>query len=484
MKGHRAPRHFDRNLVVIGAGTAGLVSALVATKTGAAVTLVETNEMGGDCLNTGCVPSKALIHMAKLASETRKAAVLGLISAGAEVDTRAAFQHVQRSIQEIAPHDSAQRYREMGVDVRFGRAKVTSPWTVEIDGTAISTRAIIIATGASPVEPEISGLAGGYLTSETVWGLEQAPRQLIIIGGGPIGCELSQAFGRLGTQVTLIQSPGRLLTREDDEVSDLAESVLTGEGVRVMTGARLLSCETLDGARTLVVTSEKGTARIPFTEILVAVGRKPRTGGIGLEDVDVQLTSSERIRTNDYLQTSIPTIYACGDVTGPWQFTHSAAVQGAYAGLNAVFRPFWSMKARTKFMPSVTFMDPEIGTIGINEQQARSRGIPFEVTRYDLRELDRAIVDGATEGFVKVLTEPGSDRILGASVVAPRAGELLAELALAMRYKLGLKAIFGLIHAYPTYAEANREVARAWRVAHLPRNLLPLLGIFHRWRRG
>ncbi|MGH7121351.1 MAG: dihydrolipoyl dehydrogenase family protein [Acetobacteraceae bacterium] len=479
------PRGFDRNLVVIGAGTAGLVSALVAAKAGAKVTLAEAHEMGGDCLNTGCVPSKALIHASRLVARAREAERIGLLVAAGPVDTAAALRHVRASIEAVAPHDSAARYRGLGVDVRCGHARIASPWTVEVDGSPLTTRAIIIATGAAPVVPSIPGLAQAeFLTSETLWRIEQAPRRLLILGGGPIGCELSQAFARLGTEVTVVQKGTRLLEREDDDVSDLVRRRLMEDGVRVLTAHNAVAVEGRDGARTVLLEHDAAQLRVPFDTLLVAVGRKPRTSGYGLEELGIKLTAGNTVETNVYLQTLHPTIYACGDVAGPWQFTHAAAYQGWQAAINALFGSLHRIRPDPSFMPAVTFTEPEIGRVGLNERGARARNVPCEVTRYDLRELDRAIVDDARDGFVKILTASGRDRILGATVVAPRAGEMLAELALAMQRGIGLKKLFSLIHAYPTYAEANRGVAGVWREAHMPARLLPWLERYHAWRRG
>jgi pyruvate/2-oxoglutarate dehydrogenase complex dihydrolipoamide dehydrogenase (E3) component len=479
------PRRFDRDLVVIGAGTAGLVSALVAVKAGAKVTLAEAREMGGDCLNTGCVPSKALIHASRLVAQAREAERAGLLGPAGPVDSAAAFRHVRAAIQLVAPHDSAERYRGLGVDVRHGHARITSPWTVEVDGAVLSTRAIIIATGAEPVVPSIPGLAdAGYLTSETLWQIERAPKRLLILGGGPIGCELSQAFARLGAEVRLVQRNDRLLTREDSEVSELVRRRLAREGIDVLTGRNAVAVENAGGERALVVEGNGAPSRLAFDALLVAVGRRARVSGFGLEELGIKTSDRGTVATNAYLQTLHPNIYACGDAAGPWQFTHAAAYQAWHAAINALFGSLHRLRPDPSFMPAVTFTEPEVGRVGLTEREARARNIRHEAIRHELAELDRAIVDNAREGFVKVLTAPGRDRILGAAVVAPRAGEMLAELALAMRRGIGLKSLFSLIHAYPTYAEANRDVAGAWRMAHAPKWLLPVLERYHAWQRG
>ena len=479
------PHRFGRNLVVIGAGTAGLVAALVAAKAGAKVTLAEAHEMGGDCLNTGCIPSKALIHAARLVAQAHAGAKLGLLGSVSAVQSAAAMAHVRASIAAVAPHDSVERYRCLGVDVRQGQARIISPWSVDVGGEILTTRSIIIATGAEPAVPTIPGLGKtGYVTSETLWRLEEAPQRLLILGGGPIACELSQAFARLGSAVTVAQKSDRLLEREDDEVSALVRKRLEQEGVRVLTGYQAVGAAVRDGERSMRFEHGGGTLDVPFDVILVAVGRKPRTSGFGLEELGIPLTKTGTVETNHFLQTLHPNIYACGDVAGPWQFTHAAAYQAWHASVNALFGRFHRIRPDRVVMPAVTYTEPEIGRAGLNEREAKAQGIAVEVTRYDLHELDRAIVDDAREGFVKVLTPPGKDRILGVTIVAPRAGEMLAEMVLAMRHGIGLKKLFGTVHAYPTYTEANRDAAGAWRNRHAPTWLLGGLKRYHAWMRG
>jgi pyruvate/2-oxoglutarate dehydrogenase complex dihydrolipoamide dehydrogenase (E3) component len=475
------PRRFDRNLVVIGAGSAGLIAALTAAKLQASVTLIEAGAMGGDCLNTGCVPSKALLHAARLAAAAREAAALGLIAAPAAIDSAAALRHVRAAIAAVAPHDSAERYRGLGVDVREGHARITSPWTVEIDGATLSTRAIVIATGAAPAVPEIPGLAEtGFFTSETIWTLAEAPRRLLILGGGPVGCELAQAFARLGSAVTIAQRGPRLLPREDEEVGDLLRARLAREGVRILLGHRAVAAS----AGGMRFASAAGEHPESFDALLVATGRRPRTQGVGLEALGITLAQAGTIATNVWMQTLHRNIYACGDVAGPWQYTHAGAHQAWQAVVNALFGGLPRLRPDRAPMPAVTFTEPEVARVGLNERQARAEGVAFEVTRYELQELDRAIVEDAREGFVKVLTAPRSDRILGATIVAPRAGEMLGEFTLAMSAGLGLKRIFGPIRPYPAWTEANRNAAGAWREAHAPGWALGLLARIHAWRRG
>jgi pyruvate/2-oxoglutarate dehydrogenase complex dihydrolipoamide dehydrogenase (E3) component len=479
------PRHVARNLVVIGAGSAGLVGAYLAAALRARVTLVESERMGGDCLNTGCVPSKALIRSARLAAESRRAAAFGLSGAAQTVDFAAVMARVQASIAAIAPHDSEARYASLGVDVQRGRAHILSPWCVAVDGRPITTRAIIIAAGAEPMVPDLPGIeASGYLTSETLWRLQSLPPRLLVLGGGPVGCEMAQAFAQLGSAVTLVQQAPRLLMREDDEVSACIAARLAAEGVRVLTDHRPVAIETTEAARALRMTHAGAAAVVPFDALLIATGRRPRTAGYGLEDLGIALTPTRAIQTNAWLQTIHLNILACGDVAGPYQFTHAAAYQAQAAVLTGLFAPLYRARPDYRVLPSVTFTDPEVARVGLNEREAKAQGVAYECVRYDLHELDRAIVDGATEGFLKVLTPPGKDRILGATIVGAHAGEMLAEFALAMRHGIGLKGLLGTVHAYPTYAEANRAVAGAWRRAHASPVALGLLGRFHAWRRG
>jgi pyruvate/2-oxoglutarate dehydrogenase complex dihydrolipoamide dehydrogenase (E3) component len=469
------PGKFDRNLVVIGGGSAGLVSAIVGVKAGASVTLAEAGEMGGDCLNTGCVPSKALIHAASLVQGARDAARLGLLGDSGKVNSAAAMAHVRRSIAAIAPHDSVERFEGLGVDVRRSYARIISPWSVEIDGKTLTTRAIIVATGAAPVVPEIAGLSD-YVTSETVWNLPETPGRLLILGGGPIACELAQAFSRLGSKVTIADVGERLLAREDDDVSDHVMQRLVDEGVTVLPAHRAISAA---GGEMLF----EGGARVAYDTVLVAIGRKARVYGFGLEALGVTIGPTGTIETNSYLQSSCPSLYACGDVAGPYQFTHAASHQAWHATINALFGQLHRIRVDYGGMPAVTYCDPEIARVGLNEREAKAQGVAYEVSRKDIGDLDRAIVDEAG-GFVKILTRPGTDKILGATVVAPRAGEMLAELTLAMRHGIGLKKLFGTIHPYPTYTEANRDAAGVWRQAHAPAWVFPLLGRYQRWLRG
>jgi pyruvate/2-oxoglutarate dehydrogenase complex dihydrolipoamide dehydrogenase (E3) component/uncharacterized membrane protein YdjX (TVP38/TMEM64 family) len=483
------PQRFDRNLVVIGAGSAGLVTAYIAAAVKAKVTLIEKHRMGGDCLNTGCVPSKALIRSAKLLSHIRRSPEFGIRQAEADFDFAEVMERVQRVIREVAPHDSMERYTGLGVEVVEGTAKITSPWTVDAttaEGTrTLTTRAIVIAAGARPFVPPIPGLEEvGYLTSDTVWALRELPKRLVVLGGGPIGSELTQTFARFGSQVTQVEMAPRILIREDPDVSALVTERFQREGIRVLVNHKAKRFLVENGEKVLIAEHEGQDARIPFDAVLVAVGRVANTAGYGLEELGIPITRARTVETNEYLQTLYPNIYAAGDVAGPYQFTHTAAHQAWYASVNALFRPFKTFKADYSVIPWSTFIDPEVARVGLNEQDAREKGIAHEVTVYGIDDLDRAIADGEAHGFVKVLTAPGQDRILGVTIVGEHAGDLLAEYVLAMRHGLGLNQILGTIHIYPTLAEANKYAAGVWKKAHAPQKLLAWVERFHAWRRG
>ncbi|WP_310564409.1 FAD-dependent oxidoreductase [Hydrogenophaga sp.] len=486
------PTKFDRNLIVIGAGAGGLVSAYIAAAVKAKVTLIEAHKMGGDCLNYGCVPSKALIKSAKLAHQMRHASNYGLTDAAPAFSFKAVMQRIHDVIAAIEPHDSVERYTGLGVEVLQGHAKLVSPWTVEIalngGGTQrLTARSIVIAAGARPFVPPLPGLDEvGYVTSDTLWDafaqLDAVPKRLVVLGGGPIGCELAQAFARLGAQVTQVEMAPRIMIREDEEVSALAKAALEADGAAVLTGHKALRCEVVNGEKTLVVEHGGTEKRVPFDQLICAVGRVARLTGYGLEDLGIP--TNRTVETNEYLQTIYPNIYAAGDVAGPFQFTHVAAHQAWYAAVNALFGDFKKFKADYSVIPWATFIAPEVARVGLNEQEAKEKKIPYEVTRYGIDDLDRAIADSEAHGFVKVLTVPGQDRILGVTLVGPHAGDLLAEYVLAMKHGLGLNKILGTIHTYPTLAEANKYAAGAWKRAHQPERLLAWVQRFHDWRRG
>ena len=477
-RGRPRPRLYDRNLIVIGAGAGGLVTAFIAAAVRAKVTLIEAGRMGGDCLNTGCVPSKALIRSARLAHEIRTADRFGLPAREPEVDFPAIMRRIRAVIAAIEPADSPERYRSLSVDVRRGHARIVDPWTVEVDGERLTTRSIVIAAGAEPFVPDIPGLAqAGYLTSDTMWDAlaerDAVPARLVVVGGGPVGVEMAQAFARLGSRVTQIQHGPRLLPKEDEEVAASIAATLRAEGVDVRTGEEALRVE----GKALITSA----GAIPFDDLLLAVGRKPRLEGYGLEALGIG--AGRRIETNKWLETLYPNIYAVGDVEGSYQFTHAASHQAWHAAVNALFGRFRRFRVDYSVLPWVTFTDPEIAHVGHNEDSARAAGIACEPVRYELAHLDRALAEGAGEGFVKLLVEPGKDRILGATIVGHNAGETIAEIALAMKHKIGLNKLLGTIHAYPTMAEANKMAAGAWRKAHAPERLLRWAGLYHRWRR-
>jgi pyruvate/2-oxoglutarate dehydrogenase complex dihydrolipoamide dehydrogenase (E3) component/uncharacterized membrane protein YdjX (TVP38/TMEM64 family) len=486
------PKTFDRNLIVIGAGAGGLVTALIGAAVKAKVTLVEAHKMGGDCLNFGCVPSKAIIKSAKLAHQMRHADKYGLQKAFPAFDFKAIMQRVHDIIAEIAPHDSVERFTGLGVDVVQGYAKIVNPWTVEItlkDGSkqTLTTRSIVIAAGASPVVPPLPGIEqSGYVTSDTLWDafakLDALPKRLVVLGGGPIGCELAQAFARLGSVVSQVEMAPRILIREDEEVSSFAQKSLTADGVQVLTSHKALRFENTNGVKTLVVENNGAEKRIAYDEVICAVGRIARLKGYGLEDLGIP--TQRTVDTNEYLETIYPNIYAAGDVAGPYQFTHTAAHQAWYAAVNALFGTFKKFKADYRVIPAATFIDPEVARVGLNELEAKAQNVAYEVTKYGIDDLDRAIADSEAHGFIKVLTVPGKDKILGVTIVGVHAGDLLAEYVLAMKHGLGLNKILGTIHAYPTLAESNKYVAGEWKRAHQPVKLLEWVKKYHDWRRG
>jgi pyruvate/2-oxoglutarate dehydrogenase complex dihydrolipoamide dehydrogenase (E3) component/uncharacterized membrane protein YdjX (TVP38/TMEM64 family) len=485
----RKPARYDTNMVVIGAGAAGLVTSYIAAVVKAKVTLVENHKMGGDCLNYGCVPSKALIKTASLVRQMRHSREYGVERAEYSLDFAQVMDRITRVVAEIEPHDSVERYQGLGVDVAIGTAKILDPWHVQItaeDGSVktLATRSIVVATGARPFVPPLPGLEDvGYLTSDTLWGLREQPRRLVVLGGGPIGCELAQSFARLGTEVTQVEMGSRLMAREDEDVSAYVRKALEADGVAVLTGHKALRCEKdADGSKFIVVEVAGQEKRLPFDQLLCAVGRVARLQGFGLEELGVPVNRT--VQVNEFLQTIYPNILAAGDVAGPFQFTHTAAHQAWYAAVNGLFGMFKTFKADYSVIPWCTFTDPEVARVGLSEQEARDQGVAFEVTRYGIDDLDRAIADSAAHGWVKVLTVPGKDRILGVTIVGAHAGDLLAEYVLAMKHGLGLNKILGTIHTYPTMAEANKYAAGEWKRAHQPVALLRWVEKFHAWRRG
>ncbi|TWC45058.1 pyruvate/2-oxoglutarate dehydrogenase complex dihydrolipoamide dehydrogenase (E3) component [Pseudomonas sp. SJZ080] len=485
--GWKKPKRFDRNLVVIGAGSGGLVSAYIAAAVKANVTLIEKHKMGGDCLNTGCVPSKALIRSAKFAHDFKKAENLGFKSVAGEVDFAAVMQRIQHVVSTIEPHDSIDRYTKLGVEVIEGDARITSPWTVEVNGKTLSTRSIIVATGARPLIPKIEGIELiTPLTSDNIWALREQPKRLLVLGGGPIGCELAQAFQRLGSAVTQVEMVERLLIREDVDASDLVMTSLRADGVDLRLQHKAIRFEVIEGNQQLICLNlaDNSEVKIPFDQVLLALGRVANVKGFGAEKLGLEVRGNGTLNTNEYLATRFPNIFAVGDVTGPYQFTHTSAHQAWYAAVNGLFGGFKQFKVDYRVIPWATFTDPEVARVGLNEQEAKSQDIAYEVTRFGIDDLDRAIADGAAYGYVKVLTEPGKDRILGAIIVGQHAGDLITEYVAAMKHGYGMNKILGTIHIYPTLAEANKYAAGEWKRAHAPIGALRWLSKFHRWRLG
>lgn len=485
---HKPPR-FDNNIVVIGAGSGGLVTAYVAAAAKAKVTLIEKNKMGGDCLNTGCVPSKALIRSSRLLAQIRRSADFGIKTANAELDFAEAMSRVQAIIKTIEPHDSVQRYTDLGVDVIEGEAKIISPWEVQVTAAGINriitTCAIVVAAGSRPSVPPIPGLEEiDYLTSDNVWELRELPRRLVVLGGGPIGCELAQCFARFGSQVTQVEMLPRLLIREDVEASEAVMAKFRQEGINVFVGHAVKKFFIENGEKILLAEHDGKELRIPFDQVLLAIGRVANIQGYGLEQLGVEISSKHTIAADEFQQTNYPNIFACGDVSGPFQFTHVAAHQAWYASINALFGNMIKFRTDYSAVPWATFTDPEIARVGLNEQDALAKGIAYEVNTYHLDDLDRAIADGMAHGFVKVLTVPGKDRILGVTIVGEQASDLIAEFVLAMKHKIGLNKLLSTIHIYPTLAEANKYVAGVWRRNHQPKALLWCAARYNRWRRG
>ncbi|HUF21906.1 MAG TPA: FAD-dependent oxidoreductase [Burkholderiales bacterium] len=479
------PRRFDRNMIVIGAGSAGLVASYIAATVKAKVTLIEKHRMGGDCLNTGCVPSKALIRTAKFLSHVKRAPEFGVREASAKLEFAEAMDRVQKVIREIEPHDSVERYTGLGVECISGEVKIVSPWEVEVNGQRLTTRSIVIAAGARPFVPPIPGIdQAGYLTSDTVWELRQLPPRLVVLGGGPIGCELAQTFARLGSKVTQVEMLPRIMIREDPEISDMVMQRFVQEGIDVRVGHKAKQFLVENGEKALICEHDGKDVRMPFDKVLVAVGRIANTTGYGLEELGIGTTRARTVDSNEFLQTVYPNIYVCGDVAGPYQFTHTAAHQAWFAAVNALFGSVKKYRADYSVIPWATFTEPEVARVGLNETEANEKNIPCEVTTYGIDDLDRAIADSEAHGVVKVLTKPGKDKILGVTIAGEHAGDLIAEYVLAMRHGIGLNKILGTIHIYPTMAEANKFAAGNWKRAHKPERLLRWVERYHAWRRG
>ncbi|MDQ7090404.1 MAG: dihydrolipoyl dehydrogenase [Methylococcales bacterium] len=483
------PKKFDTNLIAIGAGSGGLVTAYIAAAVKAKVTLIEKHKMGGDCLNTGCVPSKALIRSAKFLSHVTRSAEFGIKKVDVDFDFSEVMERVQNVIKKVEPHDSIERYTELGVDIVTGTAKIISPWEVEVttetEVKTISTRSIVIAAGARPFVPPIKGLDKvGYMTSDNVWDMRKKPKRLVVLGGGPIGCELAQSFARLGIEVTQVERSPRIMAREDSDVSEIVEAKFRKEGINVLTNHTAKEFLLEKGEKILIAEHEGNDIRIPFDDVLLAIGRVANVSGYGVDEMGIELSPRKTIAINAFQETNYPNIYACGDVAGPYQFTHTAAHQAWYAAVNALFGGFKKFKTDYSVIPWATFTDPEVARVGLNEQEAKEQGIAYEISHYGIDELDRAIADSEAHGFVKVLTVPNKDKILGVTIVGEHSGDLIAEFVLAMKHGLGLNKVLVTIHIYPTMAEANKYVAGVWKKQHQPKKLLEWVEKYHQWKRG
>jgi pyruvate/2-oxoglutarate dehydrogenase complex dihydrolipoamide dehydrogenase (E3) component len=485
MKNFTKPKNFDANIVIIGAGSAGLVAAIIAAGAKAKVILIEKHKMGGDCLNTGCVPSKSLIRSGRMMAYLRRAKEYGIDDATGTINFKAVMARVQNIIKAIEPHDSVERFTSLGVECISGDAMIESPYTVKVNDRTINTKSIIIASGAGPLIPPIPGLETvDSVSSDTVWGLTELPPRLLVVGGGPIGCELAQAFNNLGSKVIQVDMATRIMPREDVEVSATVMKQFEKDGIDVLVDHKLLKFEKIEGQNWMEAEHAGKTVRVAFDCVLLAIGRKPNVEGFGLENLEMPLTPQGTVKVNDAMQTAYPNIYACGDVAGPFQFTHMASYQAWFASLNAMLGGLWRSKANYRVVPWATFTDPEVARVGLSELDAIEQKIPYDVTRYDMAHLDRALADGEAHGFVKVLTVPGKDKLLGATIVGYHAGEMIGEFVFAMTHNMGLGKISAVTHIYPTSLEANKFTANAWRSARLPEKYFPLLEKYFRWRRG
>ena len=481
----KKPKRFDANVVVVGGGSAGLVTSLIVAGAKAKVVLVEKHRMGGDCLYTGCVPSKSIIRSGRIMEYIRRAEDYGIVDAAGKVDFAAVMRRVQTVIETIEPHDSPERFTSLGVECVSGAARLLSPYEVEVEGKRITTESIVIASGARPFIPSVPGLDGiDYLTSDNVWSLTELPPRLLVVGGGPIGCELAQAFSRLGSKVTQVDMAERIMPREDADVSAAVSTRFEAQGIEVLTSHRLQKFETVDGEHFMEAEHQGKPVRVAFDRVLLAIGRKANTEGFGLEEIGVALTPQGTVEVNEYLQTSLPNVFACGDVAGPYQFTHMASYQAWFAALNAIAGGIWRSRVNYSVVPWATFTDPEVARVGLSEDEAKQRGIAYELTRYEMNHHDRSLADGEAHGFVKILTVPGKDKILGVTIVGYHAGEQIAEFVFAMTHNMGLKSISAVTHIYPTLGEANKFAANAWRSARLPTQYFPWLKRFFDWRRG
>jgi len=479
------PKRFDANVVIVGAGSAGLVASLITAGAKAKVILIEKHKMGGDCLNTGCVPSKSIIRSGRIMSYIRRAKEFGIDGAKGEVNFAAVMARVQGVIKTIEPHDSVERFTSLGVEVELGDAVIESPYVVTVNDRRITTRSIIVATGARPLVPPIPGLAEiDYLTSDSIWSLSELPKRLLVVGSGPIGCELAQAFSNLGAQVTQVDMAERIMPREDAEVSEEVAKAFREQGIRLLTGHKLVKFGAGENGDYMEAEHRGETVTVEFDKVLLAIGRKANVEGFGLENLNLALTGQGTIEVNEYLQTSMPNVFACGDVAGPYQFTHMASFQAWFASLNALLGGLYRSKINYSVVPWATFTDPEVARVGLSETEAKKKKISYELTRYEMDHHDRSLADGEAHGFIKVLTVPGKDKILGVTIVGHHAGEVIGEFVFAMTHGMGLKKISAVTHIYPTILEANKFAANAWRSERLPEKYFPYLEKFFAWRRN
>ncbi len=472
-------------MVALGAGSAGLVTAYICAATKGKVALIEKHKMGGDCLNTGCVPSKALIRSAKFMKDVKRAKDLGFKKVDVEFDFADVMERIQRVVKTIEPHDSVERYTSLGVDCFQGMGTIKSPHEVEVNGKILTTRNITIATGARPFVPPFPGVDKvEHFTSDTIWNLRQKPNHMVVLGGGPIGSEMAQAFCRLGIKVTQIEMSDRIMQKEDPEISEMIMQRFKNEGIDILTNHKVKELKEKDGQKTVVCDFNGQNKEIDCDTILVAIGRKPNTTGFGLEELGIETNDNGTIKVDDYLRTlKYKNIYACGDVAGPYQFTHTASHQAWFCAVNAMIKPFWGFKADYRVIPWATYTDPEVARVGLNEQEAKEQGIAYNVVTYDMDHLDRAITEEEAYGVVKVLTEPGKDKILGATIVGVHAGDIISEYVAAMKHGFGMNKILGTIHIYPTLAEANKFAAGNWKRAQVTDSTLAWGERFNRWRR-
>ncbi|MGH1467421.1 MAG: dihydrolipoyl dehydrogenase family protein [Bdellovibrionales bacterium] len=484
-KKYKKPKSFDYNQVAIGAGAAGLVTTYISAAVGAKSALIDRHKMGGDCLNTGCVPSKAIIKSAKINHQIKNAKKYGINVKDTEVDFKAVMTRIHSVIKDIEPHDSVERYTKLGVECISGEAKILSPWEIEVNGKILTTKNITIATGARPFVPPIPGIKNINLaTSDSLWEITELPKRLLVVGGGPIGSELAQAFSRLGSAVTQVERNDRIMAREDESISELIQSSFKEEGINLLLKSNLVKFEKSNDENIAFIESEGETKEISFDLCIMAIGRKANTTGFGLEELGVELNPSGTVKVDPYLRTTkYKNIYACGDVAGPFQFTHTAAHQAWYVAVNSLFKPFYKKKANYDVVPRVTFTDPEVASVGLSEVEAKNSNTKYLKTIYPLDDLDRAIAESETKGFVQVLTKPGTDKILGATIVGSHAGDMLLEFTSAMKNGFGLNGIMGTIHPYPTLGEGNKYVAGFWKNKTKPEKIIAWLKKFHAFRR-